>query len=196
MMRGSGWRAAAASAQATCLLCASLFAMFAPFAPFAAAQTAPSPTVGGLPDATQPNALEQLTARTGISTCMAVVQRAAPALTGPAGTFAAMLLANPVSPDASSFSASIERVEAGSTRFVSAVFSPTRRGGCDISYEIVESWTRPCAQVAAKDFGYTRALNVVGKSIGVVPIGPSHHVYLMPTAADGCISITKELLFP
>lgn len=147
-------------------------------------------------DAAPPNALEQLTARAGISTCMSVLQRAAPAMTGPAGAFAAMLMTNPVAPDASSFSASIERVEAGSTRFVSAVFSPTRRGGCDVSYEIVESWSKPCAQVAFNDFGYTRALNVVGRSIGVVPIGPSHHVYLLPTAAGGCISITKELLFP
>ena len=142
------------------------------------------------------NALEQLTAQAGIGTCMSTMHRVAPALTGPAGAFAAMLMTNPVAPDASAFAASVERAEPTGTRFVSAVFAPTGRGGCDVGYDMIDVWGKPCAQVAVQDLGYAKPLDVVGKSIGVVPISPTHHIYLMPTAGNGCVSITKELLFP
>ena len=142
------------------------------------------------------NALEQLTAQAGISTCMGTMHRVAPALTGPTGAFAAMLMTNPVAPDASAFAASVERAEPTGTRFVSAVFAPTGRGGCDVGYDMIDVWGKPCAQVAVQDLGYAKPLDVVGKSISVVPISPTHHIYLMPTAGNGCVSITKELLFP
>lgn len=142
------------------------------------------------------NALELLTAQAGIDTCMSTVHRIAPAMTGPAGAFAAMLMTNPVAPDASAFAASIERAEPTGTRFVSAVLAPTARGGCDVGYDMIDVWAKPCQQVAVQDLGYTKPLNVVGKSIGVVPISATHHIYLMPTAGNGCVSITKELLFP
>ena len=142
------------------------------------------------------NALELLTAQAGIGTCMSTVHRVAPAMTGPTGAFAAMLMTNPVAPDASAFAASVERAEPTGTRFVSAVFAPTGRGGCDVGYDMIDVWAKPCQQVAVQDLGYTKALNVVGKSIGVVPISATHHIYLMPTAGNGCVSITKELLFP
>jgi hypothetical protein len=147
---------------------------------------------------TQPprNALEQLTAQAGIGTCMGVVHRVAPAMTGPAGTFAAMLMTNPVAPDAAAFAVSVERAEPTGPRLVSAVFAPTGRGGCDVGYDMIDVWAKPCPQVAVEDLGYTKPLNVIGKSIGVIPISPTHHIYLMPTAGNGCVSITKELLFP
>ena len=158
------------------------------------AQTQQAPTAA--PAQPSRNALEQLTAQAGISTCMGTMHRVAPAMTGPTGAFAAMLMTNPVAPDASAFAASVERAEPAGTRFVSAVFAPTGRGGCDVGYDMIDVWAKPCPQVAVQDLGYTKPLDVVGKSIGVVPISPTHHIYLMATAGNGCVSITKELLFP
>jgi len=126
---------------------------------------------------------------------MSTVQRIGPIFTGPAGAYAAMLSSHPAAPDASAFTASIERAVPEGTRFISAMFAPTLRGGCDVGYDMIDVWPKPCQQVAVENLGYTKPLNVVSRSVSVVPISATHQIYLMPTTGNGCVSITKELIF-
>jgi hypothetical protein len=64
-----------------------------------------------------------------------------------------------------------------------------------LGYDTVSTWNKPCQDVAEQDFGYPRPLNVIGRSISVLPYSPTHHVYLIRTQA-GCVSINKEMLYP
>ncbi len=155
---------------------------------------APPPQVAQA-QAPAPNTLEKMAAEAGIRTCTDTVRRFGPALTGPEGSHSALLLPHPAAPDAAAFGASIERAEPNGVRFVGATFAPTVRGGCDLSYDMVDVWRKSCQYVAIQQLNYAKTLNVIGRSVFVVPFGPRHHVYLIRTAG-GCVSITRELLFP
>ena len=140
------------------------------------------------------NVLQRAVANAGISTCLNAVRALGPALTGPENSYAVVLMANPAAPDSSVFSATIERAEPAGTRFVSADFAPTAKGGCDVSYDMVDTWAKSCKDVAVQELKYAQPLNVIGRDINVISYGPTHHVYLIKTAG-GCISISKEVLY-
>jgi len=148
-----------------------------------------------LQSVTQPaNVLQRAVANAGIRTCLSAVRSLGPALTGPENSYAVALMTNPAAPDSTVFSASIERAEPTGTRFVSADFAPTANGGCDVSYDMVDTWSKSCKDVAVQELKYAQPLNIVGRDINVIPYSPTHHVYLIKTAG-GCISISKEVLF-
>jgi len=155
----------------------------APSAPVAPA-AAPGATV-----------LETLAARAGVKTCLRAVRDHAPALSGPPGTQAVVLMMHPVAPDTSAFGVSIERAEPNRVRLLSATFAPTVRGGCDVSYDMVDTWSKSCEDVARQDLRYMQPLPVIGRNVFVLPVGPTNHVYLMP-APGGCVTIGKEVMFP
>lgn len=142
-----------------------------------------------------PGTLERLAARSGVQTCLGAVRRFGPALTGAADSHAALAMAHPVAPDASAFGVAIERFDAGRLRFVSAAFAPTLRGGCDMSYDMVDVWRKSCQDVALEDLRYTQPLKVIGQHVAVIPFGPTHHIYLI-RIAGGCVSVGKEMLYP
>lgn len=141
------------------------------------------------------NVLERIVTGAGVRTCLNAVRALGPALTGPENAYAAMLMTNPAAPNGSAFTASIERVEPNGTRFVSAFFAPTPKGGCDVSYDMVDVWRKSCQDVAVQDLKYTQPLNVVGLNVSIIPYSATHHVYLIRTPG-GCVSISKEMLYP
>ena len=140
------------------------------------------------------NVLQRAVANAGVKTCQSAVRALGTALTGPENSYAVALMTNTAAPDTSAFSASIERAEPNGTRFVSANFSPTPKGGCDASYEMVDTWAKSCNDVAVQELKYAQRLNIIGRDIQVIPYSPTHHVYLIKTAS-GCISISKEVLY-
>ncbi|MDQ0086074.1 hypothetical protein J2W35_006455 [Variovorax boronicumulans] len=142
------------------------------------------------------NALEMLAAKSGIENCLKAARSFGPSLAGPLPLDVVALMSHPVAPDAATFSMSIERSESGGTRFVSATFAPTLRGGCDLSYEVVETWPKSCQAFAAEDLKQPGRLAQLGRAISVVVIGPNHHMYLMPTSSGGCVSVNKEVVYP
>lgn len=152
----------------------------------------PPPSETGAPPR---GTLENLAARAGVQTCLPAARRFGPALTGPAGSHAALLMAHPVAPDASAFGVVMERNETNGVRFVSATFAPTLRGGCDVSYDMVDVWRKSCQDVALEELRHEHATNVVGQRVAVIPYSATHHVYLI-RIAGGCLSVTREVLYP
>lgn len=162
----------------------------------AAAEPAAAPAATGPAAAAPgPGVLETLAVRAGIKTCLRAIRDYGPALSGPPGTQAVVLMTRPVASDASAFGVSIERAEANRVRLVSATFAPTARGGCDVSYDMVDTWPKSCQDVAREDLKYAQPLPVIGRNVFVVPVSALHHVYLMPVAG-GCVSIGKEVIYP
>ena len=131
----------------------------------------------------------------GVQTCLDATRRFGPALTGTTGVHSAVVMPHPVAPDAASLGVTIARSEAGATSLVSATFSPTLRGGCDLSYDKVDVWRKSCQDVALEELHYTRALERLGEQTAVIVYSPTHHVYLI-RIAGGCVSVTKELVYP
>lgn len=158
-------------------------------------EAAPTPAPGLVVTKPGVNTLEKLATGAGITSCSKALRTVAPALTGPEGGYAVMLMANRVAPSTSAFSASVEKVGPTGTTFVNAVFSPGLMGGCDVAYDTVANWKKSCQDVAEQDFGYTQPLNVIGRQINVVPYSATHHVYLI-RVPGGCISINKEMVYP
>lgn len=183
------WRLALAA----WLIAAAAQAVAAEPAGTRAAPAAPPP--GAAPAAPVATVLETLAVRAGVKTCLRAVRDQAAALSGPPGTQAVVLMMHPVSPDTSAFGVSIERAEPNRVRLLSATFAPTVRGGCDVSYDMVDTWGKSCEDVARQDLRYTQPLPVIGRNVFVLPVGPTNHVYLMP-APGGCVTIGKELMFP
>lgn len=140
-------------------------------------------------------AVAQLAAAAGVQTCLDAAQRFGPALTGNTGKNVALVMAHPAAPDAASLGVALARSNGGTTSLVSATFSPTLRGGCDLSYDKVDVWRKSCQDVALEEFRYTRPLERLGEQTVVIAYGPTHHVYLI-RIAGGCVGVTKELVYP
>ena len=78
------------------------------------------------------------------------------------------------------------------TSYSSATFAPNQANGCGALYEAVAWWPESCDKVAEKQFS-KKATTKLKQNIGILDIGPTIRVFLMPTN-DGCISIKKELV--
>ena len=137
----------------------------------------------------------RLAGRLGVQTCLDATRRFGPALTGTTGSHSAVVMTHPAAPDAATLGVAIERKDAEATSLVSATFAPTLRGGCDLSYDKVDVWLKSCQDVALEELRYTQALERLGEQIAVVPYSPTHHVYLI-RIAGGCVSVTKEVVYP
>jgi hypothetical protein len=142
------------------------------------------------------NITAELAARSGIATCLDATQRLGPALSGTSPTVSAVSMSHPVAPSAASFSVSIASSAGAGTQLVNATFAPTLRGSCDLIYESIEIWGRSCETVATETLKQTPPLNKLSRKVLLVEAGPNHHVYLIPTAGDGCVSINKQVLYP
>jgi len=165
-----------------------LFVAFMVFAPFARAQqqdAAPPPV----------STVARLAGGVGVQTCLDATRRFGPALTGTTGVHSAVVMAHPVAPDAASLGVAIARNESGATSLVSATFAPTLRGGCDLSYDKVDVWRKSCQDVAVEDLRSTQPMERLGEQVAVIPYSQTHHVYLI-RIAGGCVSVTKELVYP
>ena len=138
--------------------------------------------------------LQRLAAQSGLGTCLNAVRRAGPLLTGPEGSYAVLSMSHPVAPDASAWTVAIERAREDVSDLVSATFSPTIRGGCDVVYEVVQLWRMSCQDYALKAGSAIGSVPVIGLRIGVMAASPTSHVYLMRTPG-GCTSVTREYLF-
>ena len=161
-----------------------LFVAFMVFAPLARAQQ--QDAVG---------TVARLAGGVGVQTCLDATRRFGPALTGTTGIHSAVVMAHPVAPDAASLGVAIARNDSGATSLVSATFAPTLRGGCDLSYDKVDVWRKSCQDVAAEDLRYTQPMERLGEQVAVIAYSPTHHVYLI-RIAGGCVSVTKELVYP
>lgn len=137
----------------------------------------------------------RLAGRIGVQTCLDATRRFGPALTGTTGSHAAVVMSHPAAPDAATLGVAIERKDAEATSLVSATFAPTLRGGCDLSYDKVDVWRKSCQDVALEELRYTQALERLGEQIAVIPYSPTHHVYLI-RIPGGCVSVTKEVVYP
>lgn len=137
----------------------------------------------------------RLAGRIGVQTCLDATRRFGPALTGTTGSHAAVVMTHPAAPDAATLGVAIERKDTEATSLVSATFAPTLRGGCDLSYDKVDVWRKSCQDVALEELRYTQALERLGEQIAVIPYSPTHHVYLI-RIAGGCVSVTKEVVYP
>ena len=131
----------------------------------------------------------------GVQTCLDATRRFGPALTGTTGNHSAVVMTHPAAPDAATLGVAIERKDAEATSLVSATFAPTLRGGCDLSYDKVDVWRKSCQDVAVEELRYTQALERLGEQIAVIAYSPTRHVYLI-RIAGGCVSVTKEVLYP
>ncbi len=137
----------------------------------------------------------RLAGRAGVQTCLDAARRFGPALTGTVGRHAAVAMSHPAAPDAATLGVVIERNDAATTSLVSAAFAPTARGGCDLSYDKVDVWRKSCQDVAIEELRHTQALERLGEQIAVIALSPTHHIYLI-RIAGGCVSVTKEVLYP
>jgi hypothetical protein len=137
----------------------------------------------------------RLAGRLGVQNCLDATRRFGPALTGTTGSHSAVVMTHPAAPDAATMGVAIERNDAEATSLVSATFAPTLRGGCDLSYDKVDVWRKSCQDVAQEELRYTQALERLGERIAVIPYSPTHHVYLI-RIAGGCVSVTKEVVYP
>lgn len=137
----------------------------------------------------------RLAGRLGVQTCLDATRRFGPALTGTTGSHSAVVMTHPAAPDAATLGVAIERKDAEAPSLVSATFAPTLRGGCDLSYDKVDVWRKSCQDVALEELRYTQALERLGEQIAVIPYSPTHHVYLI-RIAGGCVSVTKEVVYP
>lgn len=162
------------------------------------ASVAFAPLVGAQPQdapAAPVGTVARLAGGIGVQTCLDATRRFGPALTGTTGTHSAVVMAHPAAPDAASLGVMIARNDAGATSLVSATFSPTLRGGCDLSYDKIDVWRKPCQDVALEELHDTRALERLGEQTAVIAYSSTHHVYLI-RIAGGCLSVTKELVYP
>lgn len=148
--------------------------------------------VAAEPDA---NTMAQLARAAGIQKCARVASAVGPSMTGSGAEHAALLMAHPVAPDAAMFGATVERTTERGPSLLSAWFAPTPRGNCDVGYDIVDVWPKPCQEVAREAFNHTAPLAGVGRSVAVLALGPTHHIYLI-AAPGGCVSVRKETLYP
>lgn len=149
----------------------------------------------GAPAGPDANTLAQLARTAGIQKCAPAASAVSPSMTGFGAEHGAVLMAHPVAPDAAMFGATIERTTERGPSLVSAWFAPSARGNCDVGYDMIDVWPKACQDVAREVFNHTAALVGVGRSIGVIALGATHHVYLIGTPT-GCISIRKEVLYP
>jgi len=155
-----------------------------------AQQVAPAAPAG--PDA---NTLAQLARTAGIQKCATAAGAVSPSMTGSGAEHGALLMAHPVAPDATMFGATIERTTERGPSLVSAWFAPTPRGNCDVGYDMIDVWPKACQDVAREVFNHAAPLVGLGRSVGVIVLGATHHVYLIGTPS-GCVSIRKEALYP
>lgn len=144
-------------------------------------------------EAPEPGTLHRLAVQSGIGKCLNAVRQVGPFIAGPEGSYAVLSMSHPVAPDASAWSVSMERAHDDVSDVVSATFAPTVRGGCDVVYEVVQTWRMSCQDYALKAGAASTGFPVIGQRIGVLIGAATRHVYLMRTAG-GCTSITKEYL--
>lgn len=137
----------------------------------------------------------RLAGRAGVQTCLDATRRFGPALTGTGGSHAAVVMTHPAAPDAATLGVTIERKDADAPSLVSATFSPTLRGGCDLSYDKVDVWRKSCQDVALEELRYTQPMERLGEQTAVIAYSPTHHVYLI-RIAGGCVTVTKEVVYP
>jgi len=144
----------------------------------------------------------------GVRNCAARVDQVTNFLTK--GTKSSALLFLPErEPDNMMVSVSAEVQAEGFPRaYASATFSPNTVIGCAAEYETVQYWNEPCKDVAAKIFKGSPSSGPLGAEIGILTIGPSARVFLLPTTSssqtadggkrerkpDGCVTIKKEVV--
>ena len=160
------------------------------FAPIALAQQQE-------PAASSSGTVARLAGRAGVQNCLDATRRFGPALTGTGGSHAAVVMTHPAAPDAATLGVTIERkdADAEATSLVSATFSPTLRGGCDLAYDKVDVWRKSCQDVALEALRYTLPPERLGEQTAVIAYSPTHHVYLI-RIAGGCVTVTKEVVYP
>lgn len=141
------------------------------------------------------NTLAQLARAAGVQKCVPAAGAVNASMTGNGTEHGALIMTHPAAPDAAMFGASVERTTPRGPSLVSAWFAPTPRGNCDVAYDMVDVWPKACTDVAREIFGHAQPLAVVARSIGVIQLGPTHHVYLVATPG-GCVSIRKEVIYP
>ncbi|MDM0055360.1 hypothetical protein [Variovorax fucosicus] len=168
---------------------------FAGFAALAALAGVAAYAQQGAPAGPNANTLDQLARAAGVQKCAQAATAVSPFMTGFGAEHGALLMAHPVAPDAAMFGATIERTTEHGPSLVSAWFAPTPRGNCDVGYDLIDVWPKACQDVAREVFNHAAPLVGVGRSVGVLALGPTHHVYLIGTTA-GCVSIRKEVLYP
>lgn len=149
----------------------------------------------GAPAGPNANTLEQLARTAGVQKCAQAAGAVSPSMTGFGAEHGALFMAHPAAPDAAMFGATIERTTERGPSLVSAWFAPTPRGNCDVGYDMIDVWPKACQDVAREVFNHAAPLVGVGRSVGVIALGATHHVYLIGTQA-GCVSIRKEVLYP
>ena len=66
---------------------------------------------------------------------------------------------------------------------------------CTATYEITRVWSSTCEEVLAAEFsGYVEPLDVPG-GFQIRNNGPHLHVAARNLAADGCLTVQKEVIF-
>ena len=56
-------------------------------------------------------------------------------------------------------------------------------------------WRKSCQDVALEELRYTQPLERLGEQTAVIAYSPTHHVYLI-RIAGGCVTVTKEVVYP
>jgi len=158
------------------------------------AQQPPAPAAQSQPQAQQQaNAITQVAAQQGMSSCIDRVQQVSNFL-GFSPNTGAMFMTPPAQPNQRIIPLLMEVPTETGGAYVSASFAPNQVNGCGATYDAVVYWPLACDVVATRQFPTLPKLGIMKKDIAVLDGGQAIKVFLMP-AGNGCVSIKKEVVF-
>ena len=139
------------------------------------------------------NPLTKAFAGKGVTSCAARINQVTNFL-GSGGTTGAFLFIPSQKVNQQLVSASMEVVDKDKkSAYMSASFASNQANGCGAVYDAIAWWPNKCEEVASSQFNGKKSIGNLKQSIGVLDLGPTTRVFLMP-AGDGCISIKKEVV--
>lgn len=109
------------------------------------------------------------------------------------GQYSSVTYAAPKDADENLFSATIAHKGQDGTHL--AFMDVASDDNCSADYEVVKVWSNNCEQVAANAFKGYAFKGQMANGTFMFESSPTTHIFAMPTAGQGCVTIQKNVIF-